>query len=158
MHLLFSLFLMDACTTDLCKIQFSLLLNGLPLRWKLLEEAICTHLQSRDFHLLVECWLPRVMKENVSSEKRSKKKKSNSANIYIFETGLQAIHLCSQTSLQTVATLFTCNFGVLCNNTLVLDSWTLPWSYVDIFPIDKTLLNVKCRNILKLFKRKKKIE
>lgn len=65
---------------------------------------------------------PKSHEGKCQFRKKVKKKKSNSANIYIFETGLQAIHLCSQTSLQTVATLFTCNFGVLCNNTLVLDS------------------------------------
>lgn len=86
------LFSMDACTTDLCKIQSWLLLNGLPLRWKWLKETRCIHLQPRDFHLAAECCLPKeewnevlVQKMEVKNIQKKKKRKRSGAKICIFK-------------------------------------------------------------------------
>lgn len=61
--------------------------------------------------------------QNKGGQKIQEGKKKEILQKFTFsETGLQSINLCSETSLQTVTKLFTCNFGVRCNNALVLDS------------------------------------
>lgn len=76
----------------------------------------------------MESWIPEEELSKVLVQGKKKRKKKSVKNIKNCNTNHQkemlipTESLSYQTGLQTVATVFTCNVGILCNNASGLDS------------------------------------